>query len=181
MRQGLKTAAVLVLALILGGEAWSRYQSAVEDRQSAIDLARQQAATLESRRVTLQAEQASLHALNADAPALWLSEQDGAPPYTANQDALVNLTAETGVHLMSFQPLEDQKIGPINALRYMLEVEADLAGWQIVMDRIHAHEPLILLVSSELRRLNRTDEETGQPLALLRIVVDLPYQPEKAL
>ena len=176
MKVWLKLIAFVLIALAVGGEFWSRYSSAVAEHGDAIELAEGQIERLSERREQIIMESAALRTAQTDIPELWSSDGDE-PPFGEAQGALASLVSETGAVLKSLAVEDLQSIGSVDAMRVTLEVEADLSEIQQLIQRLHANAPVILPVSAEVRRLNRTDTNSIYPETLLRLTLDLPYLP----
>ena len=164
-----------IAALVLF-EMHSRHAQKVDDLEASIALAQTQKAALTKQYDALSAEKKEADKAWSTAPAIWQATEDGAP-FGDAQAALASLATDSGAILKGLQSGNAQDLGDFKAMRMTLEVEADTEEWQKLMQSLHKNSPTILPVSAQLRRLNRGDTDAKYPATLVRLVVDLPYQP----
>lgn len=174
----LATVAIIAIALF---EGHSRYVNAVQAREDSLKMAQSQVATLSAQYAELGEQKEALARERSQAPALWQTQDDGTPPVGEAQNTLVEIANKSGAVLKSLSADDDRDIGLMKSMRMVLEVEADVAQWQVIMKQIHENVPTILPVAVEMRRLNRNTADTDYSPTLVRFTLDFPFLPDGTL
>lgn len=165
---------VVLLSVWLGYARLSEMQA---DARLGRDAAQQQAALLTKKIDRFQADLIAAELNEAQTAQIWRAAGDDLPIGDA-QRVLSSVIGEAGGMILAMSDIQETTVGNLDSLRLSVEAEADLEQWQNVMRDLAQNEPVILVSSVEMRRINRVMPGSTQPLVLFRLNVEIPFARE---
>ena len=137
-----------------------------------LEAAEARIASLNSRLEALGLERDGLVSIDASS-AQWQGAQIGAISAEV-QSRLTRLARSARVNLRAITPLPSASLAGQAAVTLRLEGEADLAQIVAFIQSLERNQPLIILDHTILRRLNRPDDGSAQPLVFFQLSVLAP-------
>ena len=172
-----RLSAIAIFCMIIAG-LWLLVANPFFQKNTALDekitAAHLERARLEEAISNLTSKLASMDTTDAQGE-IWLAKQAG--EMTARiQARLGNLARQHGISLRSVTPAKAAQLPHVDTTALRIEAEADLEKLRDFIVAIEHHSPALFIERATLRRLNRPDRSSEQPLIFFQLDISAPIK-----